>query len=232
MGRLIPNDCWRRNAFVIQPLTGLIIASFFFFSCTESVSKIETEAATNGLEYTTIAEKVASDNPLSIPEYIQWLKAQKGVTYAQGENEQAKVSILYKPLALEAAMSASAETSANAGLYEEYLKIKKGYHHLLLEYLEKTATSVGTSPKNARSLADIQQSLIIIKNNSDTIHHPIIEVFPSRLLQQPHQILLIVPHDSIDNRLKVKVKGKVLGLDDFGIEISNKQLKSFPEIKR
>lgn len=170
------------------------------------------------------------EDSLAVPEYINWLKEQRGVAYDQGENDKFNLSILYKPLPLEAALSVPRnELSYNK--IKEYEQIKEGFHYIKIELAQKSQSVKELNASTPSVLSSIEKSLYIIANDSDTIINYITEFFPGQLLNQPHQMLVIVPNDKTFTKLRTVIEGEAFGLKNLDIAISDKQIKSFPYIK-
>lgn len=220
-----------RMFFNIIRLSFFLLAGIIFFSCSQ-VSSEEVSSSTGSESFWESIKSSLGIAPasLTISQYLQWLKEQKGITYDSQENSERKISIQYKPLVLEAAISAVQE-NYNRPPLEKHMEIKKAYHHLLLECLEKTPSVSNASRNQQQLFTQLKNNFYIIKNESDTIRNLIVEVFPSNIMNQPHQLLVMVPADIVVTTLQAGLIGKPFGLKDLRIAISKNQIKSFPEIK-
>lgn len=167
------------------------------------------------------------DEPLTLPRYLQWLRAQKGITYDARENAEVALSLLYKPLVFEAAVSGGNNSQEEL---ERLMKIKKGYHHLVLEWRDKK-TSLGSKTDKEAQFESISKNFFAVKNGGDTLRNVILEFFPATLLNQPHKVMVLIPRDTTDTALKAGVKGEAFGLEDVSVSIRRDQFKLFPEIK-
>lgn len=212
-------------------LLQLVFASIWICLCTFSsctpVSSEERPKLTVTEEPVRLKEFSSTPEALTIPEFSHWLKTQRGITYDHRENNKISISILYKPLVFEAALSA--EDLSEAAVQKSIVR-KEGYHYLRLECLDKNQSV--SNPTNKESLfRQLKENLAFVRNEKDTVPNPIIEVFPGQLLNQPHQMLIMVPADTSMESLGVVLEGSPFGLKDLQLNITRKQLKSLPEIK-
>jgi hypothetical protein len=171
----------------------------------------------------------SSPDSLTIKEYMAWLKEQEGFTFDKQENEKTYLSILYKPLNFEAALSLENNSATEL---EKHINIKKGFQYLSLEYLDKNY-SVTKKTNKEDLIKRLKENVYVIKNDSDTIRNIIIEVFPAYLMNQPDQLLVLIPSSDGDpeSDLEAGIKGENFGVPDLRIRILHTDLKSFPEIK-
>ncbi len=176
------------------------------------------------LEFTSIP-----DQAISISEYITWVKSQTALTYSEQENQQSKISILYKPLELEAALSNANQGNSVDG-YKKLLKIKEDYHYILIESLDKIPSASNLNAGKKELLNYVKSHLTVIENETDTLSNPIIEEFPSSIINKPDQLLLLVKKHSVE-KFQVVVDAKKLGLEDVKISLTKKQIESLPHIK-
>ena len=213
---------WDKSALLCL-LAGMLVVS----SCAER-GGIDQE--TKSGESKQPAAQVVSfrqDKPLSISEYQQWLKSQHGITYAEQENEYIMLSVLYKPLKYEAAISGGASSAEEV---EKLMKVKSAYHHLTVECLDKN-TSVSKKTNKEALFGQLRESFFVVKNQTDTIKSAVLEIFPASLLNQPHKVMVLIPRDSADKTVRAGIKGSPFGLADVYINIEEEHFKFFPEIK-
>ena len=165
---------------------------------------------------------------LSIPEYWDWIKDHKGETYDEENNEKIQLSIVYKPLVLEAALSAALSGEMTEKSIKKYEKLKKGYHYFELECLWKDNSVV--NPLNKNLLLETIRKNIFACNNADTLSNLIIELFPSSIVNQPHKLIMLMENTG-ENNISAGIKGQPLGVRDIKITITKEQIKTFPKIK-
>lgn len=168
-----------------------------------------------------------SAKKLNISEYVSWVKQQNGLTFDESEDENSKVSITYKPLVLEAALSVNGDSLKLNGAIEA----KKDYCYFTVECLNKIPSASNPKEKKAALLKAVRGGLHIIKNEKDTVSNFIIEEFPSSIMNQPDQFIIIVPNDNINTGIRLDVTSHDLGIDDLRISIPKKQFDIFPQIK-
>lgn len=165
---------------------------------------------------------------LSMPDYLTFLKELRGVTYDELETDQFYLSLLYKPQAIEAALSLTPEELKSS--YQEALLQKSGYHYVLISYLDKNPSVTGNRPSTQATLDSLRHSLIVIKNQTDTLIQPITEVVPASVTGQPHQVILIVPQALTDRSLQVIIPGAYSKNRGVSIGIRMDLLGRFPAL--
>lgn len=210
--------------------TGLYFVFFlevlFFTSCTEQTSSSLDTEKKDTLNSPPVHVTKVIPKELSLGDYQGWLKQQDGFTYDQNENDKVSVSILYKPLMYEAAISGGSKSKDDL---QKVISVKKGFHYLKIECLDKNQSV--SNPTNKEELFKLLKENIWIIQDQDTVSNAIVEIFPAQLLNQPHQVLVMIPVQKSFENLKVRLTGKPFKLPDLKIAISKKQYKSFPEIK-
>lgn len=218
--------CHLEHFFKGQLFLGIVI-SLLFFNCSNTNSK-NTDSKTVIKNDQSVAA-VAALTPSSLPpaEYLLWLEKQQGITYDKQENDQFRLTLVYKPVSLEAALSGGYISGEEL---QKYIALKAGYHYFTLKCLDKKMSVTKPVSKEA-ILYHIREGLYVVKNSSDTIRDFITEIFPASLMNQPHEILMLVPSDSKDNELSVGVRGRAFTLPDLNIHITQTQIKSLPEVK-
>ena len=164
---------------------------------------------------------------LSIPEYMSWVKQQTGVTYSVVETQAIKLSLMYKPLVLEAAMGAG-DAKLTKKMLAHLEEVKAPYHHLLLEFTDKIKSA---KPNHKELMKQLQENIYAIENGTDTLKNCITEAFPSILMGQPNQVLIMIPANTTIKKLLVGLHGEKLGLSAINIQITNEQIKTLPNLK-
>ena len=170
------------------------------------------------------------NGPLSISEYLDFLKKLQGITYDEVSTAAFDLSLLYKPQVLEAAMSVDAQ-----GLQkEDYIKLRQqqaGYHYLLVQYTDKQPSVSGIQLPKKEIIAALNKGLVVVKDGRDTIRYVVTEEVPSSVMGQPDHILLLVPATPEDKRLTVFLDAAVLNTRALVIDLYADQLNTFPEVK-
>lgn len=168
---------------------------------------------------------------ISVAEYLEWVKAQKGITYSELETNQLKISLLYRPLQLESALGTNPNSKNWDADFKTNLENKKEYHYLLLECLDKLPHAENGNSAQKKLLENVKTNLYVVLNQKDTVENPIVEEFLSYILNQPSQLLVLIPKNSLTTSMEVGVKGESIDVGILKINLSKKQLESFPEIK-
>jgi hypothetical protein len=224
-----------KRKIVVTFFGGMLLLIFSgLYSCQSIQARketIETEESLDATDSTPMA--VLTEKPASLldgAEYLQWLKEHQGITYDEAENETVSLNILYRALPLESAISIESDKNAEAA-YQKMRSIKKGFHYLVIECLDKQ-TSASTVSNSKRELPElIKKNLVVIKNETDTVRFPIIEIFPSQVMNQPGKLIVMVPADSTAKDFQAMIPGKDFGLKTLKIQIKANQFELFPEIK-
>ncbi|MCX6180659.1 MAG: hypothetical protein NT150_01850 [Bacteroidetes bacterium] len=216
-------DNWVIN---IKNTSIFFIAVFYFlgFGCANNLGTSNGGVVEETCEFTYLPDKA-----ISISEYLEWIKEQKGITFSEKENQKSKISITYKPLALEAALSNVTAENSEAG-YKNYIKAKEGYHYILVESLNKIPSASNLNAGKKELAAYVKNNLLVIENGVDTLTNYIVEEFPSSIMNKPDQLLLLVSKHSTE-KIQVVIKSKSIGLEDVKITLTKKQIESFPQIK-
>ncbi|MBO9703046.1 MAG: hypothetical protein J7604_22720 [Sporocytophaga sp.] len=168
---------------------------------------------------------------LTIPEYKNWLRKQKGITYDIMKNTAYDAVIWYQPAVLDVAMSTRENVDTSLDSYEKNIKTKSGYHYINIEILYKNP-SVNDSFNKEHFYNSLKDNLFFVKDGTDTIQNSIVEIFPSTLMGQPHHLSVLIPANISFKSLTAGLKGDILGFKrDLRIDLSEKQYQSLPEIK-
>lgn len=202
-----------------------IVLLFFVFSCADKVSQDGKLILTSPPAFENQIDE--SSKKLDIYEYVSWVKQQNGLTFDESENEASRVSITYRPLVLESALSVNGDSSKLKGAIEA----KKDYLCFTVECLNKIPSASNLKEKKETLLKEIKGNLHIIKNEADTVSNYVIEEFPSSIMNQPDQILILVPKNNINTGIRLDLRSHGLGINDLRISIPKKQFDIFPQIK-
>lgn len=197
-----------------------IITLCLLLSCTNK-SSIPDDVPSSG---EALAKIDFTEKVLLTQDYSGWLKKQRGITFDETENDSIRITMCYKPLAYETAISGASDST-----FEEMQKLKSGNHYIRIQWLDKNQSVVRPTDKK-KIFKQIQSNLFIIQDKSDTLLYNS-EIFSAVLLNQPNEILIIAPNDSAITSLSCVLKGKSFGLRDLKLSITEKQLKTFPGIK-
>ncbi len=168
-----------------------------------------------------VAEKASVPDSLTINEYMAWLYDQSGMTYTESENQDLKVSLLYRPQVLEAAM-------AGETLPEQ--ESKNGYLYFELSWLDKKISVNKASGDRERLAAGIRESLLA-ETGSGVVYNTIVEVFPPVLLNQPGKMLVLVPASSFRDWIELRFRGEKTGLEDAVLRLTGDDIKNLPNLK-
>lgn len=165
---------------------------------------------------------------LNIGEYLVWLKNQKGLSFAEAKNDQLDISILFKPLEIEAALSI--EDVITYDRLEKNKDLKKDYLYFEINYLDKFISVNKDLDYKDQLVQAIRQS-VFVETESGVVYNSILEFFPPVMMNQPGKALLLVPSIAFDSWIKITIAGKKLSLPDISLNISQEALKEFPKIK-
>jgi hypothetical protein len=165
---------------------------------------------------------------LHLGEYLVWLKNQKGLTFAEAKNDQLDISILFRPLEVEAALSI--EDVITYDRIEEIKGLKKDYLFFEINYLDKIV-SVNKEKDSKDKLIQAIRKTVFVETESGAVYNSIFEFFPPVIMNQPGKALLLVPAIAFDSWIKVTIAGKKFSFPDISLNISKEALKEFPKIK-
>ncbi len=202
-----------------------ILILFLVVSCASKVSQDANVILTSPPTFNNSVDESAKK--LNISEYVSWVKQQNGLTFDESENENYRVSIVYKPLVLESAISVNGDSLKLNGAIEA----KKDYCYFTVECLNKIPSASNPKEKKATLLQAIKNGLHIIKNEKDTVFNYVIEEFPSSIMNQPDQLIILVSNNNINTGIRFDVTSHDLGINDLRISIPKKQFDIFPQIK-
>lgn len=209
-------------------ITFLLVGFLILFSCKDN----KTSPYVNNepeVQATSAAEVLSHVPPkLTVSEYLDFLKKMRGVTFDEVETPLVYINLLYKPQAVEAALSLAPEEWQSA--YKETLEQKKGYHYLLISFLDKNPSVTGNRTSKKEMLSSLVESIEVIKNESDT-SQAITEVVASSVSSQPDQVIVLVPEASTDRRLRVLINGKHFDIRDVAVDLPVSMLHKFPELE-
>jgi len=166
-------------------------------------------------------EKASVPDSLTINEYMAWLYDQSGMTYTESGNQDLKVSLLYRPQVLEAAM---------AGETLSQQESKSGYLYFELSWLDKKISVNKASGDKERLAAGIRESLLA-ETGSGVVYNTIVEVFPPVLLNQPGKMLVLVPASSFRDWIELRFRGEKTGLEDAVLRLTGDDIKNLPNLK-
>jgi len=167
------------------------------------------------------AEKASVPDSLTINEYMAWLYGQSGMTYTESENQDLKVSLLYRPQVLEAAMAGETPSEQAS---------KNGYLYFELSWLDKKISVSKASGDKERLAAGIRESLLA-ETGSGVVYNTIVEVFPPVLLNQPGKMLVLVPASSFRDWIELRFRGEKTGLEDAVLRLTGDDIKNLPNLK-
>jgi len=170
---------------------------------------------------TDTAEKIVAKDSLTIEEYMHWLYSRPGMTYAETENQALKLSLLYKPQALETAMAGEASSEQES---------KNGYLYFELSWLDKIVSVNKASGDKERLAAGIRESLLA-ETGSGVVYNTIVEIFPPVLLNQPGKMLVLVPASSFREWIELRFRGEKMGLEDAVLRLTSDDINSLPKLK-
>lgn len=217
---------YMKKNLLLLPLV-LMYLSIYFISCDYNKHKknvFEDNAFVNSVNNSKPID--GSKLELNPNEYVDWLKSNPGMTYNLFENDSVMVSILYQPIELQAAIGIG-----NSGMsYKELLKSKEGYHYFLVECLYKKMSAI-TNNKRQEYMDVVKRNICVIKSNTDTLRNVTIESFASSILNEPDNIMVLVPADKNNEDLICSINNETLGLNEIRINIPKKQFYLFPKLK-
>jgi len=196
------------------------------FSCErDTKSKIVNQQEEKSLSAIELVNRTPSK--LNVSEYLIFLRQMNGVTFDEVETSQVAMSLLYKPQAIEAALSLPSNELKFS--FKETYNQKEGYHYLLIHYLDKNPSITGNRPSKKEVLENLVENLVVVKNESDTLQ-AITEVVASSISGQPDQVIVLVPKTSRDLRLRVLIPGSYFDSRDVAIDLPMSMLHQFPEL--
>jgi hypothetical protein len=219
------------NRFIIYFLHIIIFSGCHSKAAEES---IERRPRTSSADTASITEKVKEyfNSALSVSEYLEWLKDHKGLTFDEQENDLFRITILYRPLPFETALSIDSKNNPKSlEEYKSLLNIKKDYHYFLVELQQKNLSASELNQSKRKLLEVVRRNIIIMKGDKDTPIEFHSELFPSVVMNQPSQILILVPAEKNNSRLRATILGAPFGLKDLHLDIPQTQFESFPELK-
>ena len=212
-------------------LLGLFLSITLVFSACSGTTNPLTKVIQNASIFSNSSPKNFTKSQFTVSEYIQWLKQQSGITFATAENQKYKISILYKPLELEAALSLPQNEFSQEKLNKQ-INLKKDFQYFLFEFLNKTPALFNEKYLGDSILNNFQKhGFLFISNKVDTLANPIVEVFKSPIPNKPHQIIVLIPRIIPSVDLQVKVFGESLDLANVELQISKGQFETLPELK-
>jgi hypothetical protein len=182
------------------------------------------------LSASEVDERIKKSAPsLGISDYVTFLKQLKGVTYDEDDNNRFSINVLYKPQALDAALSMQ-DDDTTAQQYQNLLEQKKGYYHVLISYHDKNVSLTKANDKDSIAEA-LRTRILVIKNQHDTVSQCIQERFPALVMGQPHQLMVLVPKNDTDQRLRVMIQAGEFSDRPLSIDITDQQQQKFPALK-
>jgi len=206
----------------------LLIGFLFLFSCKDNKKSLPINNGQPGETPSAVQVLANAPSKLPVSDYLNFLKKMQGITFDEVETPLVYLNLLYKPQAIEAALSLAPEDLKAS--FKETLNQKEGYHYLLISYLDKNPSVTGNRPSKKEVLANLVENLVVIKNESDTLQ-AITEVVASSVSGQPDQVIVLVPQASTDLRLRVLIPGKYFDTRDVAIDLPMNMLHKFPELK-
>jgi len=114
--------------------------------------------------------------------------------------------------------------------YEQLLESKKGFHYFFVECLYKKISAVNNNNRKDY-LNYVKDHVYIIKNNADTLKNVAVELFASSILNEPDNIMVLVPDGDVRGDLICSINNNALGLKELKIKIPKKQFDLFPKLK-
>ena len=206
----------------------LLIGFLFLFSCKDNKKSLPINNGQPGETPSAVQVLANAPSKLPVSDYLNFLKKMQGITFDEVETPLVYLNLLYKPQAIEAALSLAPEDLKAS--FKETLNQKEGYHYLLISYLDKNPSVTGNRPSKKEVLVNLVENLVVIKNESDTLQ-AITEVVASSVSGQPDQVIVLVPQASTDLRLRVLIPGKYFDTRDVAIDLPMNMLHKFPELK-
>lgn len=165
---------------------------------------------------------------LTIPEYRTWLADPANNCCVTFENDSCKIFLQYRPAALETAL-----TVKNSGAqFNDIYKEKDKYHLFVAECLDKRSKSAMNLSGGRAFINKVSEGIFLVENKKDTII-PMVEIFPSSLLNRPGYVYIFIPRDNTANIYTAGLNRSVLGnTDAISITIDSAVLAHLPKIKR
>lgn len=165
---------------------------------------------------------------LGMREYGHWLTLQRGLTYAETENEALAVALLYRPLVVEAARNM--EPGAGEEALRVAVDLKKDYLYFQLSWQDKIV-SVNKASGDKERLAGLIRSSLLVETGSGVVYNAIVEAFPPALLNQPGRMLILVPASSFRDWIELRFRGEKIGLEDAVLRLTSSDINSLPKLK-
>lgn len=161
--------------------------------------------------------------------YEDWLMEQRGVFYDYQEGSDFFISLLFKPIDLEAAQSSLIQNNEIIDL-PKFVKLKKGFHYFTIQCSSKNNSVSGLDSKD-KIYNELKKSLYFITGKNDTIRHFNNEFFPSSVMNQPNVMIILIPDGEVNGAIQAGIRGSSFHVNDLKINVSKEALQNLPEIK-
>lgn len=198
----------------------LFILSILISSCSQRA----TEGNSSVFSFLNTEASIPN---LTLPEYKTWLEDSAHHTFVSLANDSFKVTMMYRPAAFESALALSNSTENFQTIFKE----KDKYHLFVAECLDKRSATAMKLKGGMEFINNLSKGVFVIQNDKDTIL-PIIETFPSMILNKPSNIYMLIPKDNLSNSYKACLFHPMLGFNDvLSIRIDSTAISTLPKIK-
>lgn len=192
-----------------------------FLSILTGCFQRNVEGEINVFDFLT-AEKAT----LTLPQYKSWLEDSLNQLSASISTDTFQVTITYRPAVFEAGMSYLNDQGDYKSLFEE----KDKYHLFVVECLDKRPATAMKLKGGYDCITKLSKGIFVVQNNRDTIF-PIIEVFPSMMLNKPSHIYILVPKEVTHSSYTAYLNAPMLGSKEvLSLKIDSTILSDLPKL--
>lgn len=164
---------------------------------------------------------------LKLPEYKLWLEDTTNHLISSITNDSFQVTMMYRPSAFESGLAMMNTQDDYKILFQE----KNKYHLFVAECLDKRPATAMKLKGGMEFITTLSKGVFLVQNEKDTIL-PIIEVFPSMILNKPSHIYMLIPKDDLKSTYKACLSHPMLGTTEtISIKIDSTILSTLPKLK-
>jgi len=164
---------------------------------------------------------------LTLPQYVSWLEDTSHHVMAYVENDSFRLSIMYRPVAVETALSV---IECNEK-FETVLNENPEYHIFVISCLDKRGQSKLKQACGLDFIKQLSERVFVIRNDKDTIE-PIKEIVPSMIVNSPGYIYVLMPKGKPIYTYKTCIFYPQLGNKEvIAVKIDSTILANLPYLK-